>query len=109
MAMRLNWLVTGMSTILLLAGAAAAQPEPDFTDDPAWPDSAEARQAKVFLDTFNTGDASRYQSFVEKSFAPSLLEAIPVFQHVGVLLDVYQNSQGYEFCCIRHHSPALPG
>lgn len=78
---------------LLLCGAcvmvaAAGLASPTAAAPPSLPETAAGRQLGAFLKVVETRDAAAVRAFVERQFAPSVLEQIPAERHVEVALRI---------------------
>jgi CubicO group peptidase (beta-lactamase class C family) len=93
---------------LALAATAFAQPAPsDYTDDPSLPAGRRAERIRQVLDAVNSGDPARVEALVKDAFGGSFRD-IPLEQHQGALLGLYDGSRGVDFYGVRRYVPPGP-
>jgi CubicO group peptidase (beta-lactamase class C family) len=102
-------LVAAFAAVLVLAATAAlAQPAAgDYTDDTTLPAGRRGERVRQLLDAVSSGDPSRVEALVKDAFGGRFRE-IPIEQHQGALLGLYDQSRGIDFYGVRRYTPPGP-
>jgi CubicO group peptidase (beta-lactamase class C family) len=96
------------AALLALATTALAQPAPgDYTDDTALPGGSRGERIREVLEAVNSGERSRIEALVKDAFSGPFRE-IPLEQHLGALLGLYDRSRGLDFHGVRRYTPPGP-
>jgi CubicO group peptidase (beta-lactamase class C family) len=95
----------------LLVGAVLAAPAHaqrtmgDYEDLRDMPDRPAAARATALLETINRGDAAAAAELLEEALAPMFRDAFPMEEHVGMLMQVREQSRGYDLHGWRKYDP----
>ena len=98
----------GVAILLLATVSAFAQPAPsEYADDTAPPDGRRGERIRQVLDAVNSGERARIEALVKDAFGGPFRE-IPIEEHVGALLGLYDSSRGLDFHGVRRYTPPGP-
>ena len=96
------------AALLVLATTAFAQPAPsDYTDDTALPQGRRGERIRQVLEAVNSGDPARVEALVKDAFGGPFRD-IPLEQHQGALLGLYDRSRGVDLHGVRRYTPPGP-
>ena len=96
------------AALLLGAARAFAQPAPgDYTDDTNLPAGRRGERIRQVLDAVNSGDPARVEALAKDAFGGPFRD-IPLGEHVGALVGLYDGSRGLDFYGVRRYTPPGP-
>jgi CubicO group peptidase (beta-lactamase class C family) len=91
-----------------LASTGLAQPVPtDYTDDTTMPAGRRGERIRQVLEAVSSGDAARVDALVKDAFGGSFRD-LPLEDHCGALLGLYDRSRGVDFHGVRRYTPPGP-
>lgn len=93
---------------LVLATAGSAQPVPtDYADDTALPPGRRGERIRQLLEAISSGAPARVDALVQDAFGGSFRD-LPLEDHRGALLGLYDRSRGVDFHGVRRYTPPGP-
>lgn len=102
-------LLTAVALALVTIATAGAQPAPsDFTDEPGWPKGPRGERIRQVVEAISSGEEKALEAVVRGAFAPSFRERVPVEEHLAVLGQAHDGSQGYDLEGVRRYAEARP-
>src|SRR5262245_27714562 len=90
-----------VAALALFVTLGHAQQGPDYHDDRGYPEGERGKSIQNLIEVVSSNDASRAKALVESGFAPAFRDSIPIDEHVGQILGIYDTSHGYDFHGIR--------
>ena len=100
---------TALALALVIAASVSAQPTPSaFTDEPGWPAGPRGARIRQVVDAISSGDRKALEAVVRDVFAPSFRDMVPLEQHLAVLGQAHDGSQGYDLHGVRHYAEPRP-
>ncbi len=101
--------LTALALALLAAGPTPGQPAPpDFTDEPGLPQGPRGERIQRFLEAVGSGETKVLEALVRETFALSFRDAVPLEQHLTILGQVHDGSQGYDVHGVRRYAEPRP-
>lgn len=79
-----------------------------YTDVPELPEGVIGERVAELIDVLNSNDSETIRGFIEERFADSFRNIAPMEEHLGIVADLYEQSQGFEFHSIRKYEAETP-
>jgi len=101
----LRTLAVVLLALLVPVAPARAQSSPgDYTDLRTMPEGPHKARVEEYLDVVGAGDAERLEAFFREALAPSLLDAIPLEDHVGAHQAYLEENRGFDLYGVRRYT-----
>ncbi len=102
----------GLVALALLAPVAAparaAQAAPAFKDTPVLPEGPTGARITSLIEVVNTASVERLKRFLSDECGPEFRDAVPMSEHIGMILGLARDTGGLDFYSIRTFTPARP-
>lgn len=84
-----------------------SQDKPQYSDDTNFPSGKIGERIQSFIDTFNSDDPSRVESFINRE-CTGMFAKMPMDEHIKMFLSLRKQTGGIDFYSIRTFDPTQP-
>lgn len=99
-----------LASVLMVPAVRAQQPAaPAFQDSTVLPEGQMGARIRSLIETVNSGDRERIRRFLDEDCAGTFRSAVPLDEHMSVILGLMRETGGIEFYGIRTYTPERQG